>query len=250
MKAIILALVTFTLSTSQLFAQKLGETRLFKITDDIHIEMVWIEPGQFLMGSPESEPERIPQREQQHEVKITKGFWIAKTETTQKVWQAVMNSNPSKIKGKNLPIESINWNEAQVFIKKLNQSGAKFRLPYEAEWEYACRAGTNGPYAGERDLLTWHRGNANDTVHEVGTKSPNPWGLYDMHGNILEMCQDWFTEDISLYSTDPKGPQQGTRRVQRGGQYTGRIRHSRSADRQSYYPDQGAFFVGFRLVHD
>ncbi|WP_422362166.1 formylglycine-generating enzyme family protein [Reichenbachiella sp.] len=232
------------------YAQTHGESKKFEINDTYSIEMVWIAAGQFLMGSPESESERNPSREKQHQVTLTKGFWIAKTETTQAVWESVMGDNPGKIKSPNHPIESVSWDDTQKFIKKLNKQGAQFRLPYEAEWEYACRAGSTGAYAGDRDVMTWHSGNSGRTTHPVASKEPNAWGLYDMHGHILEMCQDWFTEDVSTYNFDPKGPKNGTRRVQRGGQYTGRIRHSRSADRQSGFPNQNAFFVGFRLVHD
>lgn len=236
---------TFTLRS-----QSHGESKIFHLKEGQSIEMVWLAPGEFMMGSPESEPERNATREKQHQVILTKGFWIAKTETAQIIWESVMGYNPSKIRGSNHPIESVSWEDAQEFIKKLNKRGAKFRLPYEAEWEYACRAGTAEAYAGDRDAMTWHSGNSGRTTHPVASKEPNAWGLYDMHGHILEMCQDWFVEDISEYTKDPKGPKKGTKRVERGGQFTGRIRHSRSADRQCGFPNQNAFFVGFRLVHD
>jgi formylglycine-generating enzyme required for sulfatase activity len=231
-------------------AQTHGETKSFALKKGVTIEMVWIEPGQFLMGSPENELERNAEREKQHSVTLTKGFWIAKTEITQKVWYAIMENNPSKIQHPDHPVEQVSWNVIQEFIEKIDQNGASFRLPYEAEWEYACRAGTTTAYAGNRDDMTWHSGNSNRTTHPVGTKKPNAWGLYNMHGNVSERCQDWYTDDISKYNIDPKGPASGERKVSRGGQYTGRIRHTRSADRSGGLPDQGAFFVGFRLVHD
>jgi len=231
-------------------AQSHGEGKTFQLNETTAIDMIWMAPGTFIMGSPDSEPERNAILEKQHKVTLTKGFWIATTETTQTAWESVMGYNPSKIKGAQHPVESISWEDAQKFIKKLNNGGAKFRLPYEAEWEYACRAGSSDPYAGNRDEMTWHSGNSNRTTHPVASKAPNAWGLYDMHGHILEMCEDWFTEDISQFSIDPKGPKKGIKRVERGGQYTGRIRHSRSADRQCGFPHQNAFFVGFRLVHD
>lgn len=235
---------------STCLAQQHGEIKTFQITGEYSIEMVWIGPGEFLMGSPIGEAERNADREIPHKVKLTKGFWMAKTETTQQLWKAVMGDNPSKIQGSDHPVEQVSWNRAQLFIKELNRRGAQFRLPYEAEWEYACRAGTTTPYAGNREQMTWHSGNSGRTTHPVATKSPNAWGLYDMHGNVSEMCLDWFVEDISDYSLNPHGPESGTHKVERGGQYTGRIRHTRSADRSRGLPDNSAFFVGFRLVHD
>ena len=212
--------------------------------------MVYVTPGSFLMGSPEKELERNAMREQQHEVTISQGYWMATFETSQKVWQKIMKYNPSKIKNEQHPVESVSWNEVQEFISKANKNDGKFRLPYEAEWEYACRAGTTTSYAGHRDLMTWHRGNASATTHPVDSKKSNAWGLHNMHGNVGEWCQDWFTEDISKYNLDPKGPVEGDRKIQRGGQYTGRVRHTRSADRSSSQPSTASFFAGFRLVHD
>jgi len=223
---------------------------MFALAKNVEIEMIWIAPGSFLMGSPDNELERNEAKEKQHSVTLTKGFWMAKTETSQRVWQSVMKDNPSKIQGDDLPVEQVSWNRAQEFIEKINRGGARFRLPHEAEWEYACRAGTTTAYAGSRDQMTWHSGNSNRTTHSVGSKMANAWGLFNMHGNVSEMCLDWFQEDISEFTIDPKGPATGQRKVERGGQYTGRIRHTRSADRSSNVPDGSAFFVGFRLVHD
>ncbi|MEO9967938.1 MAG: formylglycine-generating enzyme family protein [Reichenbachiella sp.] len=231
-------------------AQSLGEVRKFDLGDDLTIDMIWVNPGEYLMGSPTSEPERNALNEQQHNVTLSKGFWIAKTEVTQQQWEAVMGNNPSKIIAANHPVEQVSWNEALKFISKINTNGASFRLPYEAEWEYACRAGTSTAHAGVRDQMTWHFGNSGRSTHPVGTKIPNAWGLHDMHGNVSEMCMDWYKDDISNDNLDPKGPASGTRKVERGGQYTGRIRHTRSADRSSGEPAKNAFFVGFRLVHD
>lgn len=234
----------------KVYGQGHCETRLFKIAKNVQIEMIWIEPGSFMMGSPDEELERNPEREKQHLVKLTKGFWIAKTETTQEVWQAIMKDNPSRIQGADLPVEQVSWNRSQDFIKKINKKGAQFRLPYEAEWENACRAGSTTAYAGSRDLMSWHSGNSNRTTHPVGSRKANVWGLFNMHGNVSEMCMDWFQDDISDFTLDPKGPTVGERKVERGGQYTGRIRHTRSADRSSGDPNGSAFFVGFRLVHE
>jgi sulfatase modifying factor 1 len=153
----------------------------------------WIEPGTFLMGSPADESERIDD-ETQHEVTLTKGFWLADTPVTQALWEAVMGDNPSRFKGANRPVENIRWNEAQAFIRRMNGMKAELRLclPTEAQWEYACRAGTTSRYAFG-DELTPEQANfkASQTV-EVASYLPNDWGLYDMHGNVWEWCQDWY----------------------------------------------------------
>jgi formylglycine-generating enzyme required for sulfatase activity len=244
---IIACVLYFTFDT---IAQKHGAVKQFRLKNHVKIDMIYIAPGKFMMGSPASELERNPNREQQHQVTLTRGFWIAKNETSQLVWKQITGKNPSKIKNELHPVEQVSWNQVIAFIQKINKAGAKFRLPTEAEWEYACRAGTTSAYSGERDQVTWHRLNAGGTTHPIGSKKPNAWGVYNMHGNVSELCQDWFEEDISQDSTDPSGPVTGERKVERGGQYTGRLRHTRSADRSSGLPSGSAFFVGFRLVHD
>jgi len=207
----------------------------FDLIEGVKINMIWVEPGQFVMGSPEDEVGRNPEREQQRNVRIKQGYWLAETELTQAQWVAVMGSNPSRNIGENLPVDQVSYYDIQEFLKRINAGGGKFRLPTEAEWEYACRAGTTGPYAGNKDEMTWHSGNSERRSHPVKQKKPNPWGFYDMHGNLLEWCSDRFT---------------ATRFAQRGGQFSGRQRHSRSADRQSSEPEKRMFFVGFRLVKD
>lgn len=233
---------------SQLLAQKPGDKKIFSLNKNVKIEMVWIPGGDFIMGSPSSDNERYAEREVQHQVIITNGFWMATTETTQKMWEQLTNSNPSKIMGSNLPVEQVNWNEIQIVLKKIHLTDNKFRLPTEAEWEYACRAGTTSPYAGNRDAMTWHSENADRTTHRVASKNPNAWGLYDMHGNVSEWCSDWFTASIGTNAINPPGPKNGERRVQRGGQYTGRVKHTRSSDRSSDEPNLKSFFVGFRFA--
>lgn len=222
----------------------------FNLGSGVRINMIWVEPGSFLMGSPEDELERNEHREKQHRVTITRGFWLAETEFTQSDWTKLMKDNPSQHKGDDRPVEMVSWDDVMLLIEKLNKNGGKFRLPTEAEWEYACRAGSSGPYAGNRDNTTWHSGNSGRSSHPVKTKLPNPWGFYDMNGNILEWCSDWFQEDYSKDTLDPKGPTSENYKVQRGGQFSGRIRHSRAADRQRIEPDKRFFFAGFRLAAD
>jgi formylglycine-generating enzyme required for sulfatase activity len=222
----------------------------FDLGQGVKINMIWVEPGTFLMGSPESELERIPEREKQHEVTITKGFWLAETEFTQAQWEKIMKSNPSQKNGANLPVESVSYNDVLALLSKINNRGITFRLPTEAEWEYACRAGTDGPYDDDREMTTWHSGNSGKEPHQVATKRPNRWGFYDMHGNILEWCSDWLQEDNSNDKVDPKGPESGIYKVQRGGQFTGRTKHTRAADRQRGLPEDRDFYVGFRLARD
>ena len=228
--------------------QEIKKTIYFELSGGATIKMIWVEPGTFLMGSPVDENGRTPEREKQHEVKISKGFWLAETEFTQEQWKKVMGNNPSKHKGSNLPVEQVSYNDIEVFLTKINKEYGRFRLPTEAEWEYACRANTTDMYSGARDEMAWHRGNSNVESHPITLKQPNAWGFYDMHGNILEKCSDWFQEDNTSESVNPKGPITGGKRVERGGQFTGRIRHTRSADRQRSSPESRDFYVGFRLA--
>jgi formylglycine-generating enzyme required for sulfatase activity len=178
---------------------KAGDEREFEIAPGVKIVMCWIPPGDFLMGSPEDEVGHRD-NETQHRVKITQGFWLAKTPTTQRQWSAVMGNNPSHFKGGDLPVEQVSWSDicggesrAGGFLGKLNQfasAGGKFDLPTEAQWEYACRAGTTGPYAGDLDEVAWYHANSRLRTHPVGLKKSNDWGLNDMHGNVCEWCAD------------------------------------------------------------
>ncbi|MCB1986736.1 MAG: formylglycine-generating enzyme family protein [Burkholderiales bacterium] len=223
----------------------------------------WCEPGTFLMGSPEDEPERLDD-ELQHEVTLTKGFWIADTPVTQALWQEVMNNNPSKFKGEELPVEMISWEDAQAFVAKMNalKSELKLCLPTEAQWEYACRAGTTTPFSwGDQIDSTlvnfdgtepYNKGSSSEyreqTV-EVKALPCNDWGLYQMHGNVWEYCQDWYGIYPSEHATDPLGPSSGFARVLRGGSWIiGSARDCRSADRSFVSPSACNDYTGFRLV--
>lgn len=214
----------------------------------ITLNMVWIPAGTFTMGSPHTEADRYDD-ERQHEVTLSRGFWLGQFEVTQELWERVMRSNISWYKGADRPAENVSWDDSQVFIEKLNRlvRGGGFRLPTEAEWEYACRAGTTGSHAGMLDAMAWYGGNAGGTTQPVGTKQPNAWGLYDMHGNVWEWCQDWFGEYPGEV-TDPSGPPSGSNRVYRGGCWFNRDRDCRSALRWAYHPSYRDYDLGFRLA--
>lgn len=228
-----------------------GESKTIALGGGVEMEMVWCPRGSFLMGSSHREEKRCDD-ETQHEVTLTKGFWMAKTEVTQAQWKSVMGNNPSKHKGDDLPVEVVSWEDAQVFCLK-----AGLQLPTEAEWEYACRAGSTGPYAGSGvlDEMGWHPENSGGKTHPVGQKKPNAWGLYDMHGNVDEWCADWYDSRYYAKSPlmDPKGPVSGSERVHRGGSWGKSYwwKSCRSACRDKDSPRDSDSFcgrIGFRPV--
>ena len=187
-----------------------------------------------------------------HSVTLS-SYYICKYEVTQALWQAVMGSNPSYSKGDNLPVECVSWNDCQTFIKRLNSyTGRNFRLPTEAEWEFAARGGNYSrhyKYSGSNNLddVAWH-GDNSDRTHPVGTKRPNELGLYDMSGNVFEWCSDWYETYSSYSQTNPTGPDSGSYRINRGGAFAyGASRH-RSTDRNYSTPDTYYYFLGLRLV--
>ncbi len=206
--------------------------------------------GSFTMGSPSVEDLRGGD-ENQVSVTLSKVFWMAKTEVTQAQWRAVMGSDPSSFKGDDLPVENVSWNDAQEFIKKVNDSGVipegwKVDLPSEAQWEYACRAGETGPYSGGTiEQVAWYYGNSGSKTHPVGTKKPNAWGLYDMHGNVWEWCADWYGDELSG-GTNPSGPSSGVFRVLRGGSWNDNAALCRAANRNGFNPGDRDGFLGFR----
>jgi len=219
--------------------------------------MCWIPPGEFLMGSPEDEEYRRD-NETQHRVRITQGFWLAKTQTTQAQWQAVMGGNPSQFKGEDLPVECVRWNDicgdesgTGGFMGELNKRvspGGRFHLPTEAQWEYAARSGTTGPYAGILDEMGWYRDNSDGETHPVGQKKPNAWGLHDMHGNVWEWCADWDGKyDVNAVE-DPTGTPSGSYRVLRGGSWIITANYCRVADRSNADPPGAGNFIGFRIA--
>lgn len=224
----------------------------------VQLKMRLIPAGTFTMGSPEGDQDRLDNEGPQHPVTITKPFYMGVYEVTQEQWAAVMGSNPSYFDDNpRNPVEWVSWNDCQEFIAMLNTLGiGTFRLPTEAEWEYACRAGSTtrfpwGDDSGYSRLgeYAWYSTNSNNTTRPVGQKKPNAWGLYDMHGNVWEWCSDWYADSYSSYAqTDPQGPATGSYRVGRGGRLDLTRQYCRSADRFSLTPSFAYYFLGFRLV--
>jgi len=231
---------------------------------DVRQAFRWCEPGTFLMGSPDNEADRN-KNELQHEVTLTKGFWIADTPVTQVLWQAVMDGNPSRFQGKERPVESVNWDDTQAFISILNGQKAELKLclPTEAQWEYACRAGTKTPFSWG-DLIDSTRVNFNGHFpYNMGSKSENreqtvevkalpcnDWGLYQMHGNVREWCEDWFGDYPSGPVTNPKGIDAGSGRVLRGGSWIYDGSYCRCAYRGYGAPSDRLDLYGFRLARE
>ncbi|MDD2715025.1 MAG: formylglycine-generating enzyme family protein [Candidatus Wallbacteria bacterium] len=214
--------------------------------------MVWIPAGSFVMGSPENEPDRGFTEGPQHPVSISRGFYLGKFQVTQAQWLSVMDTNPSCFAGMDLPVENISFDDCLEFIENLNRiTNREFRLPTEAEWEYACRAGSTSAYCwGDSmdDDYCWHAGNSDNRTHAVGGRKPNAWGLHDMSGNVEEWCQDWFGEYSDSPAIDPAGPVEGMGRVFRGGGFCMEAANCRSAERDYYPPDFFCNELGLRLI--
>jgi len=235
------------------------------LTNSLGMTFAYIPPGRFTMGSPESESGR-GQDESRHLITLTRGFYMQTTEVTQDQWVAVMGSNPSSIdKCENdCPVQNVSWDDVQDFIAKLNAMGeGTYRLPTEAEWEYAARATSDLAFAdgdigdikgGEctpdpnLETMGWYCDNSESTSHPVAQKNPNAWGLYDMHGNVWEWVQDWYGEYPSGPVTDPSGPSTGSFRVFRGGAWVLGATSCRSAARGENMPASAFYFVGARLA--
>ena len=228
----------------------------------VSFEMVAVKGGTFTMGcTSEQGGDCYNDEKPTHRVTVS-DFMIGKFEVTQKLWKAVMGSNPSYFKGDNLPVENVSWNDAQEFIRKLNQQmGQNFRLPTEAEWEYAARGGnkSNGyKYSGSNsidnvavyEVNSYNKGNNHPDygTHAIGTKTPNELGIYDMSGNVYEWCQDWYGRYSSSSQTNPTGPSTGSYRVLRGGSWSYYARFCRVSYRAYHYPDIRSDNRGFRLV--
>jgi len=231
---------------------------VLRLGEGVLIEFVWIRPGKFNMGSPFDENGR-KLNERQHEVTLTKGFWIQTTELTQAQWKAVVGPNPSHFKSDpNFPVEQVSWDDLKEFLRKLNErcrsklENLKADLPTEAEWEYACRSGSARRWSFGDDETTlgeyaWFVANSGNKTHAAGLKKPNAWGLYDMHGNVWEWCKDWHGE-YGGDAVDPKGLEKGRHRVLRGGAWYSELATVRSADRYWHNPSYRSSNVGGRIV--
>jgi formylglycine-generating enzyme required for sulfatase activity len=234
------------------------------VANSIGMEFVFIPNGEFDMGSPSNEKDRYSHERPVHRVKISKAFYMGKYEVTQKQWREVMGSNPSYFNGDNLPVETVSWDDVQKFIKKLNEREGtnKYRLPSEAEWEYAARAGTTTRYSFGDDEsklgdYAWYHANSGNKSHEVGQKMPNPWGLYDMHGNVWEWVQDKWHDNYKGAPTNGSAWESGSssKRISRGGGWFSRAWLLCSADRTSNNdpscrrdPSDRDDDLGFRLL--
>ena len=221
-----------------------GDTRVFD-----GIEFVWVPAGEFQMGSTSSDSE--DNERPVTRVRISRGFWLGRYEVTQAEWQAVMGTNPSRYSTCGLcPVETVSWYDVQDFIERLNGQAGKvlYRLPTEAEWEYAARAGTTGDRYGNVDAVAWHAGNSGERTHPVGEKMPNAWRLYDVLGNVWEWVEDWHGDYPGLFVTDPRGPRSGSNRIIRGGGKSSSGNYHRAPARIAEDPSHRSEYQGFRLA--
>ena len=216
------------------------------------ITLVWIAPGTFLMSSTFGAGDDT-------RVTLTRGYWLGQTEVTQGQWQAVIDRVPvpSRFKGSDRPVEQVGWDLVMEFCLKLTAreraagrlpEGYGYTLPTEAQWEYACRAGTTGIYAGEIGAMAWYEANSGNQTHPVAQKQPNAWGLYDMHGNVFEWCADWYRGYPGGAVRDPSGPPAGQFRVLRGGSWDASAGFCRSALRHWKPTSGGNASIGFRVA--
>ncbi len=219
----------------------------------VSFDMMKVEAGTFTMGATSEMKEPYDDEKPTHQVTLTKDYYLGKTEVTQALWKAVMDSNPSYFKGDNKPVENVSWNDCQTFISKLNAvTGKNFRLPTEAEWEFAARGGNNSKhylYSGSDNIddVAWYDGNSGRQIYDVATKQPNELGLYDMSGNVSEWCQDWYGDYGISSLIDPQGPKKGTERIARSGSSFVSAGFSRSSIRLCFPPILREKFLGFRL---
>ena len=231
-----------------------GNTISIPVKDGISINMVRVEAGTFTMGA--TAEMKVPDDDEKptHQVTLTNDYYIGKYEVTQALWQAVTGNNPSNYKGDNLPVENVSWNDCQEFISKLNRiTGKTFRLPTEAEWEYAARGGKKSrgyQYSGSNNLadVAWYEDNSGSKTHTIGSKQANELGIYDMTGNVWEWCQDWYGKYSSSSQTNPTGATSGSYRVIRGGSWFNAARYCRSSFRFNGTPVYRRIDLGLRLV--
>ncbi|KAF0250577.1 MAG: hypothetical protein FD167_4 [bacterium] len=219
-----------------------------KDVDSLLGTYVKIPVGEYMMGS----NVRWASEQPVHNVKITKEFEIGATLITQAQWQAITGVNPSDFKGENRPVERVSWEDIQEFVEKVNKQSKhyQYRLPTEEEWEYAARAGTTEEYAGNLEEMAWYKANGDDQTHEVAQKKPNAWGLYDMHGNVWEWCEDWYEDYSTKMDPNLKGTSVVPCKAVRGGSWYFGEDYSRSAFRFYLTPDARCKHLGFRLVRN
>jgi formylglycine-generating enzyme required for sulfatase activity len=237
---------------------KLAPTLTLDLGEGVKWEGVLIPAGAFVMGSPPTEPktEGESKSEKQHKVTLTEPFYIGKYELTQAQYARVMGANPSKAKGDDLPVHGVSWKNAQEFCDKAgNFLNRPVLLPTEAQWEYACRAGTTTAYhsgntIADLNKVGWHGGNSGGKAHPVGQLAPNAWGVYDMHGNIREFVRDVWTDDPQPDATDPTGPKDETssNHVVRGGAYTANAATAGNCRSASRRPTEVIVANGFRII--
>ena len=240
--------------------------RRFPLGDGVALEMVLVPPGTFLMGSPPTEPRRDADEGPQHPVTLSRAFWLGTHAVTQEQWLRFQQALPGRFRGAKLPVDGVAWTDCLAFLAGLSaRLERRFRLPTEAEWEYACRAGTRSPFffgpSVSSDLVNFDgnypyggapAGPWLERTVPVGSYPPNAWGLYDMHGNVWEWCHDWFDDDYYARSPtiDPPGPSKGALRVLRGGSWYSYSWSCRSAGRERFAPESGAGNYGFRVALD
>ena len=241
-----------------LYGSTAAGQQLKSITNSIGMKLVLIHAGSFAMGSQIGTPGRS-EAESLHEVTISNSYYIGACEVTQEHYEGVVGHNPSRFRGRQLPVEMVNWLDAISFCKKLselpeeNAAGREYRLPTESEWEYSCRARSGAAYSfgDAAELLgdySWFDGNAERQTHPVGQKRANRWGLYDMHGNVCEWCQDWYEFYPSIKEIDPTGPIGGSLRVRRGGSWRHDAKFCGAAYRYASEPQSRSPDCGFRVA--
>jgi formylglycine-generating enzyme required for sulfatase activity len=249
---------TIVIKTGERISESIKlENAIEKQTTDFGIAMIYVKGGSFTMGCTSEQGSECRDNEKPaHQVTLS-DFYIGKYEVTQKQWRAVMGTDPPKLRFKgcdDCPVERVSWNDIQDFIKKLNQkTGKKYRLPTEAEWEYAARGGSQNrgyKYAGSYNIgeVAWYDGNSSNKTHAVGGKKPNELGIYDMSGNVWEWCNDWYGNYSSGSQRNPQGPTSGTYRVLRGGGWNLIARFCRVSNRSSFNPGYRGYNCGFRLA--
>jgi len=262
MRRSLLLFICSVLGMANLWAQAIPANydTLLQLPNGLPIYFKYIPAGQFSMGSSPGSPMHERDEAPVRTVTLTAGFYLGIYEVTQAQWEAVMGENPAIFRvfdaSPEHPVEYVTWNQTQDFIGRLNAMDmGTFRLPTEAEWEYACRAGTQSAYFwGDKmskngsSEYTWANSRSHSSTNPVGSKKPNPWGLYDMSGNVWEWCQDWYAPYPEGEQTDPKGPETGKMKVFRGGSWFDFYEAHRSANRHKHAPDEPYTAIGLRLA--